>query len=77
MRNDAGLAYINCGDWIENCTAVVEHFDGSLEIVAWAMRGEWGGHIERSAPAIQQQRQAAHTNELPQEQPAEAWIDAA
>jgi UDP-2,3-diacylglucosamine pyrophosphatase LpxH len=27
------LLYCNCGDWIERCTALVEHEDGGLEIV--------------------------------------------
>ena len=27
------LLYANCGDWVENCTALVEHFDGRLEIL--------------------------------------------
>lgn len=27
--------YVNCGDWVENCTAVVEHFDGRLELIRW------------------------------------------
>ena len=31
-----GLAYINCGDWVESCTALVEHFDGRFEIISWA-----------------------------------------
>jgi hypothetical protein len=39
MRNDFGLTYINCGDWVESCTAVVEHFDGRLEIIRWIERG--------------------------------------
>jgi UDP-2,3-diacylglucosamine pyrophosphatase LpxH len=30
------LCYINCGDWVESCTAVVEHFDGAFEIVTCA-----------------------------------------
>lgn len=30
-----GLAYINCGDWVDSCTAIVEHLDGRLELVAW------------------------------------------
>ena len=25
--------YYNCGDWVESCTALVEHFDGRLEIL--------------------------------------------
>ncbi|MEM8738747.1 MAG: UDP-2,3-diacylglucosamine diphosphatase [Planctomycetota bacterium] len=28
-----GPAYYNCGDWIENCTALVEHHDGRMEII--------------------------------------------
>lgn len=26
-------AYYNCGDWIGNCTALVEHHDGRLELI--------------------------------------------
>ena len=36
IRNQAGMFYINCGDWVESCTAVVEHFDGRMEILTWA-----------------------------------------
>jgi UDP-2,3-diacylglucosamine pyrophosphatase LpxH len=28
-----GLTYTNCGDWVENCTALVEHADGRLEVL--------------------------------------------
>jgi len=27
--------YCNTGDWIENCTALVEHADGRLEMINW------------------------------------------
>lgn len=30
--------YINTGDFVESCTAIVEHFDGSLELIKWQMR---------------------------------------
>lgn len=30
-----GLRYINCGDWVDSCTAIVEHLDGRLELVHW------------------------------------------
>ena len=33
-----GLSYVNCGDWVDSCTAIVEHFDGRLELVEWGMR---------------------------------------
>ena len=29
------VAYYNDGDWVEGCTALVEHFDGSMEILHW------------------------------------------
>lgn len=31
-----GIQYINCGDWVESCTAIVENIDGSLELIDWA-----------------------------------------
>ncbi|MDR6758375.1 UDP-2,3-diacylglucosamine pyrophosphatase LpxH [Mycoplana sp. BE70] len=30
-----GIRYINTGDWVESCTAVVEHFDGRMELISW------------------------------------------
>lgn len=30
------LIYCNCGDWVESCSALVEHYDGSLELIRWA-----------------------------------------
>jgi UDP-2,3-diacylglucosamine pyrophosphatase LpxH len=35
MRDIDGVRYINDGDWVESCTAVVERFDGTFEIVDW------------------------------------------
>ncbi len=35
IHDDFGVRYINCGDWVESCTAVVEHFDGRFEIITW------------------------------------------
>lgn len=34
-RDFDGLTYINTGDWVESCTAVVEHRDGRMEIIRW------------------------------------------
>jgi UDP-2,3-diacylglucosamine pyrophosphatase LpxH len=28
------LTYYNCGDWIESCTALIEHDDGQIELVS-------------------------------------------
>src|SRR6516162_7744189 len=35
MREIKGVLYCNDGDWVESCTALVEHFDGRLELVNW------------------------------------------
>jgi UDP-2,3-diacylglucosamine pyrophosphatase LpxH len=35
MRSVGGVLYCNDGDWVESCTALVEHVDGRLEIVHW------------------------------------------
>ena len=36
MRVVNGVRYINDGDWVESCTALVEHHDGRLELLDWA-----------------------------------------
>jgi UDP-2,3-diacylglucosamine pyrophosphatase LpxH len=30
-----GVTYMNDGDWVESCTALVEHHDGRWEVVTW------------------------------------------
>src|SRR5215470_11382272 len=34
----AGAHYLNCGDWVESCTAIVETLEGRLRVVAWSAR---------------------------------------
>lgn len=41
------LIYCNSGDWVESCTALVEHQDGSLELLRWS---ESRGHALKSLP---------------------------
>jgi UDP-2,3-diacylglucosamine pyrophosphatase LpxH len=36
MRMIDDVLYCNDGDWVESCTALVEHVDGELEILHWA-----------------------------------------
>ncbi len=38
MREVNGILYINDGDWVESCTALVEHHDGRLELIDWLSR---------------------------------------
>jgi UDP-2,3-diacylglucosamine pyrophosphatase LpxH len=35
IRDLGGVLYCNDGDWVESCTALVEHWDGRLEIINW------------------------------------------
>jgi UDP-2,3-diacylglucosamine pyrophosphatase LpxH len=35
IKEVEGLLYVNCGDWVDSCTAIVEHADGRLELVDW------------------------------------------
>ncbi|HEY2445503.1 MAG TPA: UDP-2,3-diacylglucosamine diphosphatase [Rhizomicrobium sp.] len=35
-----GVLYINDGDWVESCTALVEDMRGNLEILCWASAGQ-------------------------------------
>ncbi len=45
VREIDGILYCNDGDWVESCTALVEHADGRLEILNWAR--------QRSVPAAE------------------------
>jgi UDP-2,3-diacylglucosamine pyrophosphatase LpxH len=36
MREVDGVLYMNDGDWVESCTALVEHHDGRMELIDWA-----------------------------------------
>ncbi len=33
MKSFDGINYYNCGDWVDSCTALVEHLDGRMELV--------------------------------------------
>jgi UDP-2,3-diacylglucosamine pyrophosphatase LpxH len=68
MREVDGIDYLNCGDWVDSCTAIVEHHDGRLELIEWgkdrmrpidaelvsALRGPAGeAHAARLGEAIE------------------------
>jgi UDP-2,3-diacylglucosamine pyrophosphatase LpxH len=40
IKDMQGVTYCNDGDWVESCTALVEHDTGELEIVRWADMAE-------------------------------------
>lgn len=35
IKHIGNFLYVNTGDFVESCTAIVEHFNGSLELVRW------------------------------------------
>jgi hypothetical protein len=53
MEQMDGIQYINTGDWVESCTAVVEHFDGRMEIIRWMdQQARQPAPAERFVPVI-------------------------
>jgi UDP-2,3-diacylglucosamine pyrophosphatase LpxH len=51
MRTIDGTLYCNDGDWVESLTALVEHHDGRLELVAWA-QSRTVGQTQTVAPEV-------------------------
>jgi UDP-2,3-diacylglucosamine pyrophosphatase LpxH len=35
MKVVDGMQYLNCGDWVDSCTAIVEHLNGQMELITW------------------------------------------
>jgi len=52
IRDLSGVLYCNDGDWVESCTALVEHFDGRLAIIRWAENGSGDLFATPAIPAI-------------------------
>lgn len=52
-RRFGNVHYLNCGDWVESCTAVAETQTGELELITWRS-GE-------SRRAVKVRREAAET----------------
>ena len=53
IRTIDGILYVNTGDFVESCTAVAEHPDGSFEVLHWRTTAE-----ERAAALGQDQVRA-------------------
>jgi UDP-2,3-diacylglucosamine pyrophosphatase LpxH len=62
MRDIQGITYVNDGDWVESCTALVEHMDGRLEILEWAKLRSWsmiGRATQAAEPDLEGAKAAA------------------
>jgi len=35
IRQIDGISYLNCGDWVESCTAIVETLEGEFKVIHW------------------------------------------
>ncbi len=73
MREIDGLLYCNDGDWVESCTALAEHFDGTLEII----RGTSFHAPAPPAPFFQSDRNTACESSLsptPGTRKSTAWF---
>jgi UDP-2,3-diacylglucosamine pyrophosphatase LpxH len=51
IREFEGITYMNDGDWVESCTALVEYHDGRIEILDWAIRAA-ALHRTAALPAL-------------------------
>jgi UDP-2,3-diacylglucosamine pyrophosphatase LpxH len=37
IRDIGGITYLNCGDWVESCTALAEDTEGKIHLIRWVM----------------------------------------
>ena len=51
-RRIGNVRYLNCGDWVDTCSAVVEHFDGRIEVVHWGVQGAAARPAPLALPAL-------------------------
>jgi UDP-2,3-diacylglucosamine pyrophosphatase LpxH len=53
MRQIEGVLYCNDGDWVESLSALVEHSDGRLELIAWSSKAGAAHEMARRTKASQ------------------------
>ena len=51
-RRIGNVRYLNCGDWVDTCSAIVEHFDGRIEVVHWGVHGATASPAPLALPAL-------------------------
>jgi UDP-2,3-diacylglucosamine pyrophosphatase LpxH len=52
IKEIQGITYYNDGDWVESCTALVEHFDGRMEILRWAEQDDVKARLKKRTKAL-------------------------
>lgn len=82
IRDVGGVLYLNCGDWVENCTALAEDFNGNFSLIKFHEnnvhspgRGpgshDPGHRDERNAPAPRPSARRGRCRHEPDARPAE------
>ncbi len=56
IRNLGDICYYNCGDWVENCTALVEDFEGNIKLIRFESHPE----TKESAPLVSEEEKELH-----------------
>jgi UDP-2,3-diacylglucosamine pyrophosphatase LpxH len=55
IRRVGAITYYNCGDWVESCSALVENFDGEMELLRFcphALDGATQSKEPQPAPSL-------------------------
>jgi len=47
VRTIGGVLYLNDGDWVEHCTALIEDDTGAMELIHWSEQTTALGHASR------------------------------
>lgn len=45
-----GVTYLNCGDWVDSCSAIVEHLDGRMELIRQTGEDDFVALASSAAP---------------------------
>jgi UDP-2,3-diacylglucosamine pyrophosphatase LpxH len=56
-----GVMYMNDGDWVESCTALVEHWDGRWEIITWTKEHD-DVDIDNTGSSLKRSKRRAGTS---------------
>lgn len=76
IREIGGVRYINCGDWVDSCSAIVEHHDGRLEKIEWGFGDDTAEPLSETAvQELLARERARASRSLPQTGFTSAHLD--
>lgn len=52
-RRFGPIHYLNCGDWVESCTAIAETMDGELRLISWQLEDDEGPAVVEVSSAAE------------------------